>query len=210
MERKKFIWEESGDSLYPNGTIYHNWAPGQPSGTYDNGVLNCVQMDTIFWQVKNHAFLRNQWRSQHCDSPLKEVYPLCQVYPDEHDEGPDREVPGDQRFLSNLFSSNTKYHSWIGLLFRVYHPHGCPSFFMDLGELGCYYLGRRAVKPGGLTYKQARLYCQHLHPGAGLAQITSRNVQYMLMGAMIHNNFIINVKVESWWLGATDLYEVVF
>ena len=81
---------------------------------------------------------------------------------------------------------------------------------MDLGELGCYYLGRRAVKPGGLTYKQARLYCQHLHPGAGLAQITSRNVQYMLMGAMIHNNFIINIKVESWWLGATDLYEVIF
>ena len=58
-------------------------------------------MDHIFWQVKNLAFLRNQWRSQSCESPLKQVYPLCQMYLDEHDGGPDREVPGDQRFLSN-------------------------------------------------------------------------------------------------------------
>ena len=167
-------------------------------------------MDHIFWQVKNHAFLRNQWRSQFCNSPLKEVYPLCQVYPDVDDKGPNREDPSDQRCLSIKNSSIKEFHSYKNLLFRVYHPHGCPSFFMDFGELGCYYLGRRAVKPGGLTYKQARLYCQHLHPGAGLAQIPSRNVQYMLMGAMIHDDFIINVAVESWWIGATDLYEVFF
>lgn len=62
-------------------------------------------MDQIFWQVKNHAFLRNKWRSQSCDSPLRGVYPLCQLFLDEHDGGPDREIPGDQRFLSNIFSS---------------------------------------------------------------------------------------------------------
>ena len=77
-------------------------------------------------------------------------------------------------------------------------PLGCPSGWIDGGQLGCYLAAKEASK---INHTSAQNYCKSLDKRAHLAEIRTQEIQTFLEG-------LENLQSNHWWLGGNDQAKV--
>ena len=75
----------------------------------------------------------------------------------------------------------------------------CPEPWIDLGYLGCFHFAEESEK---FNWYDAQHYCNDLNENAFLAEILDEETQLALAA------LVDELSDHSWWLGATDFYQV--
>ena len=88
---------------------------------------------------------------------------------------------------------------FLTLLAVTVNGSSCPSNWLNLGELGCYFFAEEAPI---LSWTDAQSYCNGLNRNAHLAEITNGETNSRLTIAAT------NFPTKNWWLGGSDLLQV--
>lgn len=75
----------------------------------------------------------------------------------------------------------------------------CPSNWLNLGDLGCFFFAEGAAK---MNWQNAQSYCNSLNRNAHLAEITNAETNsFLTIGAATYST-------KQWWIGGSDFLQV--